>query len=1134
MLNVKVLGTPTIRRSDGTPVRLQSRKQTGVLLYLALEGREQPVQRDRLMELFWPDVARERAYQSLCQAVTEIRVVLGRDAVAATGDALMLTMPVVSELDRLAEDLERLDLAHPLEGVDWWGGPALGHWLEACRTRIRRLAEDQLREGIERFRRLGVTPRVHRCGALLYELDPFSEPAVLALADEHLLRGDVVGAIRLLRAHLGRLSDTLGCRPQPNVERLLRRLEVGAHPPVELVPRRLAAMAPQVRPPVLVARERELAHLEGEWQRVRGDREVRTCLVTGPGGIGKSTLVRRFAASVAARAQPVFVVSCQEIGEGIPFAATSDLVAALLLDPAVSATDPAWLAEVSRVYPALRDRYPGVPEPGETPPETVRVRVAEGLAHMLEAVAEGYPVAVLFDDMHNMDPTSRGVLHMLLRRAEALPLLLVGTARARTLEQGLASGAPEGDAVAWGSTLRLGPLDREGSRTLVSTLAPALQLDAPRVADRIVELSEGNPHFIEMLLSDWERHATASLAAGLSTDQLPKDWQPPDSLRQAFVRLYDGLGTLAQHVLHVLAVAQRALTAEEVAEALGQTPVELDAAALELLSRGILRLDGGALCFKNELHRAYAYFALAAEVRKYFHAKLGRAMRRLAGAADFRRTLEAGHHLLGAGDNAQATSLILGAAKRAVDAGASVEAEEALQELLPVDPLPERSEVLLALAVAQIHRRKPRDAISTLGLLDAEGCSDEVLIQESLLRLRANVMLRTASAGGLAKRAQAALTKALATGATDISLEALQLAAELAAEEGDLQRLDDLGLVCQRLSGADLNTRQLAQGAVCQGFIHLAGGHYEQAAGVFMNGISALGDNSSALPALWRLLNGLGMSLTGTGEYESAIRVFRRILATTHGVSTSPSPLLWSNIAVCYQEQGLAVSAAEHFARALHALRRSPDPKAGVTVMAAAGSFAIDLGQMETADRCIRLAERTAADFETSIEPLDTWLIRADYLLAAEETEFAWRLVRDRVLPLGERLYVMGEAARHERIMRHYKLATYGVDTYKAFRDSRGSFESMLPLHGRAELACFHDWAVRVETEGDSPSGIEEAVQAGLGGTLLHLEAMRTLPPLKRTDSARQNFNEPLVVASFPSLFREGLPATLDWHLPEF
>src|SRR5256885_9638324 len=48
------------------------------------------------------------------------------------------------------------------------------------------------------------------------------------------------------------------------------------------------------------------------------------------------SLIRRFATSLGARAWPVFMVPCQEIGQGIPYATVSELITGLARDPAAS------------------------------------------------------------------------------------------------------------------------------------------------------------------------------------------------------------------------------------------------------------------------------------------------------------------------------------------------------------------------------------------------------------------------------------------------------------------------------------------------------------------------------------------------------------------------------------------------------------------------------------------------------------------------------------------------------------------------------------------------------------------------------------------------------------------------------
>jgi DNA-binding SARP family transcriptional activator/tetratricopeptide (TPR) repeat protein len=1115
---------------EGKEVRLRSKKQLGVLLYLVVDGRDRPVSRDALMEAFWPEVSRDRAYHSLCQAVTHIRAALGSDAVHRRGDGLQLVVPVQTDIETLATEHERGDLTHPLHEVEWWGGVEFGHWVERSRERCRRLAEAALRDGIALHRRAGATLRVHRCAELLYDLDPLSEPAVLALAERELLQGDVIGAIRLLRLHLARLAERLGCQPQPAPERLLRRLEAGAHPPVELVPKRLAAHAARVRPTVLVARERELSHLEGEWQRVHEDRALRSCLFTGPGGIGKSSLIRRFAATVAARAQTAFVVSCQEMGEGIPFAALADLVAALLRDPSVSGTDSLWLAEVSRIQPAVRQQYPGVPAPPDAPAETVRVRIAEGVTRMIGAITDGAPLAILFDDLQYMDPATRDVLAVLCRRAEHLPLLLVGTARSVGLETGLPRGPLGRESVVWTSAQRLEPLSSEGTRALLGVLAPTLQVEAPEVIHRIVELSEGNPQFAEMLLADWQQYATASLAAGRAADELPADWCPPESLRHAFAKLYEGLDLTCQQLLHVLAVAQRALTPEEVANALGKGSGALDQSTLELLTLGILRLDQGALTFKNEIHRAFAYFAMNSEMQKFYHRLLARAIHSISSAkGGFRIGLEVGRHSIRSGDLQTGGRQLRGSARLAITAGAFGEAEKSLLELLRVEDQSASTPTKLILASAQIGGNRPRECLRTLSTFAPPAPSSHEGMDFELLTLRASSMLRGVPPETLAGLLQDTLTRSMTAGYLDVALPTLQLCAEVAAESGRTDQLESLREICESTLKAQASPEEFAGARLTLGYTSLVLGQFSRARREFDEGIQRLVGESRRGPLYQRLLNGLGLSEMGCGRYKDAEDAFIRLEESVQTQSVLPSPLLWSNIAVFWQEMGRLSRASEYFGRALRALQDHPDPKACATVLSTAASLAIDIGEFALAESCLALAQGTLSRSLIPTDQVDTWLITADFHLATRENELAWKVIRERVIPLAVNRTAIGEIARYERLVRHYAWVTGGLSGYRQVCQSRAPSLALLTCHGRAELACFHEWLLPDdETAG---SALEKAVIGGLAGVVLHLAAVGTVrlaaPATTQPWPSRQQ-----VVSAFPQLFGDGLPTRLAWDLP--
>src|SRR5256712_7492853 len=374
---LKVFGSPQLVRGSRSLVRFRTKKHLAVLLYLHFEGRARSIPRDQLVDLLWPDAPAEKGRHSLSQALLAIRSRLGTDAVTGREQEVQLLAELPSDLSALRQgEVATVRVTEPLQGLDDCAGVEFAHWVDGARVRLKAQARDALRAALQETRAKGNLSEAHRLAAALYDVDPLCTDAVYALAERALLGGDTVAAVRLLKDQVRRAQAEPGTNPNPETARLLRRLERGERPTF------LAQTSPPPppgrlsRPHVLVGREVELAQLEATWNRLGGG-GYQTCLVTGAPGIGKSSLIRRFATSLEARAWPVFVVSCQEIGQGIPYAAVSDLITALGCDPAAGGTAPLWLAEASRVCPGLRTIYPGIPAAPEAPTESIRLRVAQ-------------------------------------------------------------------------------------------------------------------------------------------------------------------------------------------------------------------------------------------------------------------------------------------------------------------------------------------------------------------------------------------------------------------------------------------------------------------------------------------------------------------------------------------------------------------------------------------------------------------------------------------------------------------------------------------------------------------------------------------------------------------------------------
>lgn len=152
MIRFTTLGATDLRDGRGHPVRdvLAQPKRLALLLYLALEGRRHPIPRDTLLELFWPDSDRDRARNTLSQALHQLRQVIGAEVIQRHGTALQASpshlwcdaaafLDAVERQDfALAADLYRGDFC---PGLLVGAAPRVEQWLDDQRRRLRAEAD---------------------------------------------------------------------------------------------------------------------------------------------------------------------------------------------------------------------------------------------------------------------------------------------------------------------------------------------------------------------------------------------------------------------------------------------------------------------------------------------------------------------------------------------------------------------------------------------------------------------------------------------------------------------------------------------------------------------------------------------------------------------------------------------------------------------------------------------------------------------------------------------------------------------------------------------------------------------------------------------------------------------------------
>ena len=253
----------------------------------------------------------------------------------------------------------------------------------------------------------------------------------------------------------------------------------------------------------LVGRGHELQVLVDALQGAREDRSTRLVTLVGVPGIGKSRLL--FELGRVADDDDELITWRQgrslPYGEGVSFWALGEIVkaqAGILESDAAEETEKKLADAVAVVSDegerawVARHLKPLVGLVGQGTEGDRRGEAFAAWRRFLEAVAEGGPTVLVFEDLHWADDGLLEFVDGLVDWVEGVPLLVVCTARPELLDRRPDWGARTGKGV----TVSLAPLDHDDTAQLVHSLLdrPLVDADLQRA---LVERAAGNPLYAE-------------------------------------------------------------------------------------------------------------------------------------------------------------------------------------------------------------------------------------------------------------------------------------------------------------------------------------------------------------------------------------------------------------------------------------------------------------------------------------------------------------------------------------------------------------------------------------------------------------------------------------------------------------
>jgi class 3 adenylate cyclase/tetratricopeptide (TPR) repeat protein len=319
----------------------------------------------------------------------------------------------------------------------------------------------------------------------------------------------------------------------------------------------------------MVGREQEFATLGDAYAQAVDSGRCRLVTVVGEAGVGKSRLVEEFMRSAAAQAT-VLRGRCLPYGDGITFWPLAEAVR-----QAARIVERDSAAEARQKLCALLDDGDVV----------ARVQSAIGLSEepfpvqdvswasrrLFETLATERPLVVVFDDVHWAEATFLELVEYVVANGEA-PVLLLCSTRRELIER-----QPEWSTSERASRIELAPLSADDTSAVAEHLLGSAGLDE-NVRARIVEAAEGNPLFVEQLLSMLIDEGLIQFEDGCwrATGEVEHVAVPP-TIQALLASRIDGLSRDERSVIEPAAVigqlfvrdAVRHLTVETVGAAVG-------------------------------------------------------------------------------------------------------------------------------------------------------------------------------------------------------------------------------------------------------------------------------------------------------------------------------------------------------------------------------------------------------------------------------------------------------------------------------------------------------------------------------------------------------------------------------------
>lgn len=747
MLSIQLLGQPRIEL-NGEPLNIRRRKSRALVYYLAAQTQPRP--REHLLGLFWPDLDRAAAQQSLRTTLHELRKVLD-EWLVVDGDQLGLSpsaavdvhvfeqklSPPVAGLDELGATIA-LYKGEFLAGFTLDAAPEFDDWLMTQAERYHRLAVRGLSALASRLESQRDYAAALDALDRALQFDPLQEDLQRAALRLHYLAGDRAGAIRRYDRLRKLLDEEMAVPPMSETRLLYDTILNDTAEPQGPYPARLPERASMEQADILpyTGRDLELSTLHTLFTTV----PHKFALIEGEPGIGKTRLAQEFMARANALA---LIGSARELEHRLPYQPMIEALRSLLGTPSwgwlrervIAQTPRVWLNEVARLLPEL---IPNADSLAAVPDEA---RLWEGISQFLQSIAAHQPLIVFLDDLHWADSSTLALLGYLIRQTAHTAMMLVATMRPfhapsplSTLLQSLTRS---------GQLVRF-PLERL-SAPEIERVAHRLSVDyAFPLAEWLNQVSEGNPYVLAELVRFARENHILQANGVVNLNRLTA--VVPQTIYSLILERLGRLSDPARRMLDAAVAVGREFEVELAYRAAGLSETAgLDALG-ELQTAGFIRPHGKTgYRFDHSLTLEVAHHEMGEVRRRILHRRVAEVLEMLSGRHCEDAAGLIAFHFAESNVPERAAPYALRAGKQAAQLAAWAEAIRFFElALTPGSTVEHRFKVLMALGDAQYRSGHVTQASESLrdALRLAETAHVSSMLGEARLALAQTLLLQ--------------------------------------------------------------------------------------------------------------------------------------------------------------------------------------------------------------------------------------------------------------------------------------------------------------------------------------------------------------------------------------------------------